>query len=84
MDVSIIIVNYNTLGLTSDCIESIVEKNNIIYLITEFNEIYKFKNNKHYDLIEILMNKNKDIIVGINSDIKKQIKKKYNITLKEV
>ena len=60
------------------------EKNNIIYLITEFNEIYKFKNNKHYDLIEILMDKNKDIIVGINSDIKKQIKKKYNITLKEV
>ena len=26
MDVSIIIVNYNTLGLTSDCIESIVDK----------------------------------------------------------
>lgn len=26
MDVSIIIVNYNTLGLTSDCIESVVDK----------------------------------------------------------
>lgn len=26
MDVSIIIVNYNTLGLTSDCIDSIADK----------------------------------------------------------
>ena len=35
-------------------------------------------------LANLLMDKNKDIIVGINSDIIKQIKKKYNITLKEV
>ena len=30
MDVSVIIVNYNTLGLTSDCIESIIAQTSAV------------------------------------------------------
>ena len=60
------------------------EKNDFIYLVTEYNEMYKFKNSNNYDLFDVISSKNKDIIIGINNDIKKQIKKKYNITLKEV
>lgn len=60
------------------------EKNDLIYLVTEYNEMYKFKNSNNYDLFDIISSKNKDITIGINNDIKKQIKKKYNITLKEV
>lgn len=60
------------------------EKHDSIYLVTEYNDMYKFNNSDDYDLFDVISSKNKDIIIGINNDIKKQIKKKYNITLKEV
>lgn len=62
----------------------IYQKDNYIYIITKYNNEYKFKYNEEQDIFDIITNKNKDIIIGINETIKKEIKKKYNITLKEV
>lgn len=60
------------------------EKNDKITLITKVNEMYELNKNKEYDLFDIISNKNKNIIIGINKDIIKQIKKEYNITIEEV
>lgn len=60
------------------------EKDDKITLITKLNESYEFNKDKEYDLFDIISNKNKNIIIGINKDIIKQIKKEYNITLEEV
>ena len=60
------------------------EKNNKITLVTKVNEIYKFDSDKNYDLFDIILSKNNNIIIGINKDIIKQIKKEYNITIEEV
>ena len=60
------------------------EKNNKITLVTKVNEIYKFDSDKNYDLFDIILSKNNNIIIGINKDIIKQIKQEYNITIEEV
>ena len=60
------------------------QKDNHVIILTSSNIQYKFKIKENYDLFDIIISKNKDIFIGINSKIKKEIKNKYNITLKEV
>lgn len=60
------------------------EKDDKITLITKVNEMYELNKNKEYDLFDIISNNNKNIIIGLNKDIIKQIKKEYNITIEEV
>lgn len=60
------------------------QKDNYVIILTSSNIQYKFKIKESYDLFDIIINKNKNIFIGINSKIKKEIKNKYNITLKEV
>ena len=60
------------------------EKDDKITLITKVNEMYELNKNKEYDLFDIISNNNKNILIGLNKDIIKQIKKEYNITIEEV